>query len=536
MKQFETVGQMTLAVLTAGQIVSTKGYTAAGDKGAAMYLIAPAQTVNGVSDHALAGGTVALLQDDGLLNIRHFGAVGDGVADDTVALQTALDLGTAFTVPVGEYRVTSSLTWSHGSKMTGQGNWSGVASTFKTQGNSTIRYDGVAGGNTAVCILSDEPVGIDPTVAGDRDMQNIGLNNVVIDGNGKAGIGVYMVRAFSNNNLDFITVTNTTSHGFLAMKCWNGSIRNWMAVQNKGNGITLGQNLYGWDSALVDQSHFDSIFGYYSGYSSGSYLNQFNETTNVVAEYGIGVFGGRGLTFTNAQGLQCGGMGLYISPGGEPVLFNGGYFEINGRSSGSTKSWDIWFFGQSGGGSWDTTFNHIHLGTGQGKDSAVRLTGTEPSREEAGVIFNRMQLLMNVEADWTNYRLIDCNRNVAYTDDVAIGVNPPNGFVSSINGSLDLNIVGVATFNAGGGAIGAIKFQGNILDVVYTAVGVYDVTIERAADTRYGITVSGDSNRIAAALGTSITTTSFRVENRTTAGVLTDGNSRITLMITSDFD
>ena len=85
MKQFETVAQMKLARLTAGQTVTTKGYYAAGDAGGATYLVAASQTVDGYGDHALANGNVALLQVPGVLNITTYGIKADGVTDDTVA-------------------------------------------------------------------------------------------------------------------------------------------------------------------------------------------------------------------------------------------------------------------------------------------------------------------------------------------------------------------------------------------------------------------------------------------------------------------
>jgi hypothetical protein len=43
------------------------------------------------------------------LDIRDFGAVGDGVADDTAAIQAALDSGLPFTLTWGDYLVTDSL-------------------------------------------------------------------------------------------------------------------------------------------------------------------------------------------------------------------------------------------------------------------------------------------------------------------------------------------------------------------------------------------------------------------------------------------
>ncbi|MHC1693668.1 MAG: glycosyl hydrolase family 28-related protein [Eubacteriales bacterium] len=45
------------------------------------------------------------------LNVRQFGATGDGITDDTESIQKALDSGSSRTVfiPEGVYRITSTL-------------------------------------------------------------------------------------------------------------------------------------------------------------------------------------------------------------------------------------------------------------------------------------------------------------------------------------------------------------------------------------------------------------------------------------------
>ena len=87
---FETVAQLKLATLTAGQLVSTKGYYASGDGGAADYIVAATQAIDGYGDHALAGGTVALLQSGGSVDVRQYGAKYDNATDDSAAHNAGL--------------------------------------------------------------------------------------------------------------------------------------------------------------------------------------------------------------------------------------------------------------------------------------------------------------------------------------------------------------------------------------------------------------------------------------------------------------
>jgi len=91
MKRFDTVAKLKLAKLKEGQFVETGGYYAKGDAGAARYLIVTPQSFDGYGDHELANGNIAVLQGAGAVNVKQFGAKGDGVTDDTLAIQAALD-------------------------------------------------------------------------------------------------------------------------------------------------------------------------------------------------------------------------------------------------------------------------------------------------------------------------------------------------------------------------------------------------------------------------------------------------------------
>lgn len=521
------------------------------------------------------------------------------IYDSQSAIQVAVDQGQSVSLPTGVFHVTDEIALVHGSKLRGEGNYSGVASTFETQGTSIIKYIGAGGSNSCVVRVSDEVVGTEPLDASSRDMQNTGVSYLTIDGNGLAEIGLYMIRAVSNNNYEFITVTRTKEHGFYVAVSWNGVATNWMAYKNEKAGITIADNIWSpaWANTTVDQTSFISLFGYFNGYDdiTDTWTSNFADA-NPDRDYGIGYWGGRGNVFINAQGSQNGGAGLYLSPEFRPTTFTGGYVENNGKSdnisyytlvsdgaitasdatltsasnpftasmvgfrikvagagaasadlittilsytnagevelattasttvSGATVSrpndWDIWFEGAAGGVSWDTTFDGMHQG-GLGR---IKLSGTEPSRVENGVLFRRMGQLNAINADWGNYRYEDSNRSITI-----VGTSP-SFFSRSVNGARSLTPAGLCYFDATSGSIGGVWYEGLISSVVYTAVGTYTVTFsETLSSSGYVAHATTGNNRIVAIDGRS--TTGFVVYNRSNAGTLLDSNARISLSV-----
>lgn len=77
----------------------------------------PSFTVTGVG--AITRTTTDKLKER--VSVKDFGAVGDGVADDTLAFQKALAASKAVFVPAGTYRVISTIALTDGQSLTGVG-------------------------------------------------------------------------------------------------------------------------------------------------------------------------------------------------------------------------------------------------------------------------------------------------------------------------------------------------------------------------------------------------------------------------------
>lgn len=90
-------------------------------------------------------------------NVKYYGAIGDGVTDDTAAFQTALASGLShITVPTGEYLITDTLTISNDQQLIGvsaeasvlafnnnDANFKGVVAASGIEiKNLSLRYDG----------------------------------------------------------------------------------------------------------------------------------------------------------------------------------------------------------------------------------------------------------------------------------------------------------------------------------------------------------------------------------------------------------
>lgn len=109
---FDNVASMKLATnFVDGSFAKTLGFYARDDKGGATYKIR-SKTAGDTADEmtliALADTTlIAELVLTPCMNVKQFGAKGDGVADDTAKIQAALDNSSTVSVPEGTYMVNA---------------------------------------------------------------------------------------------------------------------------------------------------------------------------------------------------------------------------------------------------------------------------------------------------------------------------------------------------------------------------------------------------------------------------------------------
>mgnify|MGYP001017801579 CR=1 FL=1 len=213
----------TIAALKAltpsnGDAVQVLGFAAAGDGGAGVFRYDSASSGTAITGMVVApdSGTGRWFRVySGAVNVRWFGAKGDGVTDDTVAIQAALTAAPAdgrVTLPPGVYRIGATLTVSKKLYIDGSG-----ASLSETAILAPmLALDSSADGSTVrgLTFVGSETIGTFPgdTTALDRTAITVSsADDVLIDGikvTGKSS-GVKLYQSAGG------TVQNSRFSGFI---------------------------------------------------------------------------------------------------------------------------------------------------------------------------------------------------------------------------------------------------------------------------------------------------------------------------------
>jgi len=258
------------------------------------------------------------------VNVKDFGAVGDGVTDDTAAIQAAIDAGSKICIPAGTYILSSTITLSdQGATIIGDGVNETIIKASHSAGpvikmtdffqhveSLTIsatsgRQSGVAGTNIGLLIEPDDVSGAEAKFP---DIRNIEVED-------QPSHGIAFVAGFFCGELSNFRINNCGGHGLLID---NGdetsrtnkrrpggiSVRDGVIQDCIGHGILAGQNNS--TDNVPYRLLFDNIDIYRCAITSGARLDLANSYIYAV----------------NSEIRRCAFNG-YAGPGQGPATVNG---------------------------------------------------------------------------------------------------------------------------------------------------------------------------------------------------------------------
>ena len=253
---------------------------------------------------------------DTVLNVRQFGAKGDGKADDTKALQSAIDSaasrGGSVFVPPGVYRSGELQVRPHVS-ITGVPAWD-----YRQGFGSVIQL----ADPHASCLLNI-------TGAFGATIDGLAFNG------GRLGTSVHGVwlnkpdygKQEDTFRIERCQVSNFTGDGVRLTRVWCFSVRHSMIGNNSGDGISL----RGWDGFLLD-NWLSGNRG--AGFAARDENSSCTLTGNRIEwnREGVLILGGNGYNITGNFFDRAGASGLAVVRGAQMAV-TGNFFRRSGKGA-----------------------------------------------------------------------------------------------------------------------------------------------------------------------------------------------------------
>jgi hypothetical protein len=242
---------------------------------------------------------VAMADPSASFNVRDFGAKGDGKADDTTAIQNAIDaaaqeLGTVY-LPEGVY-LCSTIRLRPQTGLVGHPTWN-----YRSPGGAVLRLSDAK----ARCLL-DMTGATGSTVNGlclDGQRLGDGIHGLLVDK------PEYKVEdAF---RIERCQIGRFTGDGVRLNRIWCFSVRHCMICYNRQNGLRL----RGWDGFLLDNWFSGNGAAGYGAYEENASITMTGNRIEWNRAGGIVIYGGSHYNITGNYIDRSGGPGISLLGG-----------------------------------------------------------------------------------------------------------------------------------------------------------------------------------------------------------------------------
>lgn len=290
-------------------------------------------------DFTASGSSITRTSSEKLsdtVSIKDFGAIGDGLTDDTLAIQNALTAHDAVYMPAGEYLITATIGLSEGQSLLGVGRSSVIKPANNTitamelrGGFITVKNLAIEGGDIGMLLRGVETACVQNAIT---DVQIIAPNiGVQLDGYDDAAKPCYW------NHLTRILVEQPATHGVHLTLSSTGDTPNankftGVRVYSKG-ASTTGSGFYIQYGALnnafidceanINGTTADSCFRIGAGASHSLIINLLTEGTNLLTN--LKLDSGSSDTMLINLTAMSDGAAIEDNSGGEYNAVNAGY-------------------------------------------------------------------------------------------------------------------------------------------------------------------------------------------------------------------
>lgn len=315
--------------LTNGSRVATGGYYQLGDGGSATYLITSEEIEVDLGNFRLNNGLYAKLIHSGIVNIKQFGAKGDGITDDLLSINNAIKYKNV-EIPNGTYCVSDTIRISDGVLFYGA-----VPTSREIANGAQFKYIGNIDNEKACLLIGNNEVKAEPVNAG----SSITIQNIYIDCNDRCGFGIYGTYLSNETSVKNVAVRNSLEYNFYFAKSWYCTYDNLTSLSCRNCGIAIGMPLeflngvnINWTSPNPLECNNVFISNLRSQLAGRYFEKDYHYDYEIASlrrkGFGIGIGIGNGMHVNGFTSERSGGVALYNYTASQPVkTIRDGYIE-----------------------------------------------------------------------------------------------------------------------------------------------------------------------------------------------------------------